>query len=191
MLEYVANGEIGVVTGAFRGKGKKIPLNRLEVEFSTPQGTAYKFWFSEMGDEGNPILELAYAITIHKSQGSEFGQTFVVIPNPCRLFSRELLDTALTGQRNHLVVLHQGELSELKRYSGAVYSETAARLTNLFTAPAPVEVDGRFLEAGLIHRNRKGIAVRSKSEVMNQTSAARSSSSSAVDGVIRTATTAQ
>ena len=29
-----------------------------------------------------------------------------------------------------------------------------------------MEVDGRFLEAGLIHRTRKGIAVRSKSEVI-------------------------
>jgi hypothetical protein len=63
-------------------------------------------------------------------------------------------------------VLVQGEFTDLKKYSSAVYSETAARLTNLFTAPAPVEIDGRFLEAALIHKTRKGIAVRSKSEVI-------------------------
>ena len=167
VLGYVANGEIGVVTGPFKAKGKKTPLNRLEVEFSTQRGTAYKFWFNELGsDDGSSILELAYAITVHKSQGSEFGTTFVILPCPCRLLSRELLYTALTRQRHNIVVLHQGEPSDLRRYSSAAYSETAARVTNLFTAPTPVEVDGKFLESGLIHKTRKGIAVRSKSEVI-------------------------
>lgn len=166
-LEYVANGEIGVVTGPFRRKGKSTPLNRLEVEFATQRGIGYKFWFSEMGgDDGAPVLELAYAITVHKAQGSEFGRTFVVIPNPCRLLSRELLYTALTRQRHHVTLLHQGELADLRRFSAAVHSETAARSTNLFKAPSPVEVDGRFLEQGLIHKTRKGITVRSKSEVI-------------------------
>jgi hypothetical protein len=167
-LEYVANGEIGVVTGPFRRKGgKKPPFDRVNVAFSTQPRTAYTYFLSELGgDDSAPILELAYAITIHKSQGSEFGKTFVVIPNPCRLLSRELLYTALTRQREQVVVLHQGDPSDLRRLSGAVFSETAARLTNLFTDPEPVEVDGRFLEAGLIHRTRKGIAVRSKSEVI-------------------------
>lgn len=167
VLEYVANGEIGVVVGPFRGKGKSVPLDRLEVEFSTQPGTAYKFWRNEVhGEETSPILELAYAITVHKSQGSEFNQTFVVLPNPCRLLSRELLYTALTRQRDHVTVLMQGDLTDLQKYSSAVYSETAARQTNLFRDPDPVEIDGRFLEAALIHMTRKGIAVRSKSEVI-------------------------
>lgn len=167
-LEYVANGEIGVVTGPFRRKGgKKPPFDRLNVAFSTQRGTAYTYFLSELGgDDGTPILELAYAITIHKAQGSEFGRTFVVIPNPCRLLSRELLYTALTRQQDHVVLLHQGDIAELRRLSSAAFSETAARLTNLFSDPEPVEVDGRFLEAGLIHRTRKGIAVRSKSELI-------------------------
>jgi energy-coupling factor transporter ATP-binding protein EcfA2 len=167
VLEYVANGEIGVVTGPFRPQGKKVPLSLLEVEFATQRGTAYKFWMSEMGgDEGTPPLELAYAITIHKSQGSEFGRTFVVVPSPCRLLSRELLYTALTRQREHVTILHQGEVSELQQYSKASHSEAAARITNLFRDPEPVEVEGRYLEAGLIHKTRKGISVRSKSEVI-------------------------
>lgn len=166
-LEYVANGEIGVATGPFRAKGKKVPLNRLEVEFSTQRGLAYKFWVNELGgDDGSPQLELAYAVTIHKAQGSEFGRTFIVLPNPCRLLSRELLYTALTRQSAHVTLLHQGDLSDLRRYSAAAYSESAARITNLFNDPAPVEVDGRFLESGLIHQTRKGTVVRSKSEVI-------------------------
>jgi len=80
--------------------------------------------------------------------------------------SRELLYTALTRQRDHITLLVQGQLADLRQYASAAHSETAARITNLFTAPSPVEVDGRYLEAGLIHRTRKGHAVRSKSEVI-------------------------
>ena len=69
-------------------------------------------------------------------------------------------------QRDHVTVLRQGDLTDLNAYSSATYSETAARLTNLFNAPSLVEVDGRFLEAGLIHKASKGITVRSKSEVL-------------------------
>ncbi|MFT3912600.1 MAG: ATP-dependent RecD-like DNA helicase [Anaeromyxobacteraceae bacterium] len=41
-------------------------------------------------------LELAYAVTVHKSQGSGFGHVFVVVPNRTGLLSRELVFTALT-----------------------------------------------------------------------------------------------
>jgi hypothetical protein len=167
VLEYVANGEIGVVTGPFKARGKNVPLNQLEVEFTTQQGTAYKFWLGELGgDDQAPVLELAYAVTVHKAQGSEFGQTFVILPSLCRVMSRELLYTALTRQRDHVTLLIQGQLADLRQYASAAHSETAARITNLFTAPSPVEIDGRYLEAGLIHRTRKGHAVRSKSEVI-------------------------
>lgn len=163
---YVANGEIGFVTGPV-GKNSRRYLDRLvDVAFSTQPGISYKYRWTELsGDDSTPILELAYAITIHKSQGSEFNKTFVVIPNPCRPLSRELLYTALTRQREHVVILHQGDLSALRELSSSAHSETAARQTNLFFAPEPVEIDGRLLEAKLIHRTRNGLAVRSKSEV--------------------------
>lgn len=118
------------------------------------------------GDDRHPILELAYAITIHRSQGSEFDLTFVVIPNPCRPLSRELLYTALTRQREHVVILHQGDLFDLRELSNPAYSDTAARQTNLFSDPDPVEINGRYLENDLIHCARSGLAVRSKSEVI-------------------------
>jgi exodeoxyribonuclease V alpha subunit len=52
-------------------------------------------------------LQLAYAITVHKSQGSGFGQVFVVLPNKIGLLSRELLFTALTRTKNHLTLFIQ------------------------------------------------------------------------------------
>lgn len=167
-LEYVANGEIGVVSGPFASRGRKRPpMNRLNVAFSTQPAVAYDYWMNELGsDDQQAVLELAFALTIHKSQGSEFGVTFVVIPSPCRLLSRELLYTALTRHRERIVIFHQGDLHDLRRVGSATFSETASRVTNLFADPEPVEVDGKFLEANLIHKTRKGIAVRSKSEVI-------------------------
>jgi ATP-dependent exoDNAse (exonuclease V) alpha subunit len=50
-------------------------------------------------------LELAYALTVHKAQGSEFKKVFVIIPKNCRLLSRELLYTSLTRSRDQLVLL--------------------------------------------------------------------------------------
>jgi hypothetical protein len=166
-LEYVANGEIGVVVGQFKGKKSsyKKPW-KLEVELSSQLGVSYDFNHREFGENASPPLELAYAVTIHKAQGSEFGLTLIVIPDPCLILSRELIYTALTRQRARAILLHQGELRAMREYAQSTYSETARRLTNVFTKPDPVAIDDRRLEAGLIHRTRKGHAVRSKSEVV-------------------------
>ncbi len=166
-LQYVANGEIGTVVGKFRGKYDKwsgpLPVN---VEFSSQPNFSYSFKGSDFGDEENPPLELAYAITVHKSQGSEFNICFLILPNHCKLLSRELLYTALTRQRDRLVILHQGNWSEFKKYSSETFSETARRYTNLFQDPDLVLVEDRFFEDSLIHRTRRGETVRSKSEVI-------------------------
>ena len=166
-MQYVANGEIGTVVGKFRGKYDKwsgpLPVN---VEFSSQPNFSYSFKGSDFGDEENPPLELAYAITVHKSQGSEFNICFLILPNHCKLLSRELLYTALTRQRDRLVILHQGNWSEFKKYSSETFSETARRYTNLFQDPDLVLVEDRFFEDSLIHRTRRGETVRSKSEVI-------------------------
>jgi hypothetical protein len=165
-LTYVANGEIGVVVGQYKTRQMNWLPRDLEVEFSSQPSYKYTFFKGEFGEEGNPPLELGYALTVHKAQGSEFGLTFLILPNPCRLLSRELLYTAFTRQRRRVVILHQGDLSELKRYTSPGFSETARRLTNLFGSPEPVPFEDRFLEDRLIHRTRRGELVRSKSEVI-------------------------
>ena len=167
-LRYVANGEIGIVVGQFKRKNAGydgLPW-KLEVEFSSQPGFKYGYGSRDFGEEAEPPLELAYALTVHKTQGSEFGLTFVILPNPCRILSRELLYTALTRQQDRVVIFHQGDRHALKRYSVDYYSESAHRLTNLFQAAHPVELQDRFLEEGLIHRTRRGDSVRSKSEVI-------------------------
>jgi len=89
-----------------------------------------------------------------------------VLPNPCWVLSRELLYTALTRQRNRVVILHQGPWEEFKKYSASFYSEIASRYTNLFRAPELTIVNGRFLESALVSKTRRGEPVRSKSEVI-------------------------
>ena len=167
---YVANGDVGLVVGNYKTKKQKKLYPYLEVEFTSQQGYDYDFGVREFGEEGSSPLELAYALTVHKTQGSEFGITFVVLPNPCWLLSRELLYTALTRQQDRVVILHQGGVRELRRYASEKHSDIARRLTNLFAPPNPVsfEVDGseRFLEDRLIHRTKRGDLVRSKSEVI-------------------------
>ena len=177
---YIANGEIGSVVGQFKtSKISGLPW-ALKVELSSQPGFQYDFTAGNFSEEFNNPLELAYCLTIHKAQGSEFNLVLLVLPNPCRLLSRELLYTGLTRQRDRVVILHQGSPSELKKYASDAFSDTARRLTNLFNSPRPVEVfftqtigqtqvertESRFLEDRLIHRTTQGEAVRSKSEVI-------------------------
>lgn len=152
-LCYVANGEIGIVTGPFKRKGSKISLNNLKVTLSSQQGFEYTYWPSDMDEDGH-LLELAYALTVHKAQGSEFDKVFVVLPNPCRMLSRELLYTALTRQNSRLILFCQGEAHKLIDYRHL--SDAARRLTNLFEAPDPVQVGQRIYDNKHIHRSRRG-----------------------------------
>ncbi|MYK81110.1 MAG: AAA family ATPase [Gammaproteobacteria bacterium] len=167
---YLANGDIGIVVGQYKTQRFKGLPWKLQVEFAGQLGPMYGFSAGEFGDEGRNPLELAYCLTVHKTQGSQFKVTFVVLKNPCWLLSRELLYTALTRHEDRLVVLHEGPLAEYRRYAGDEHSEIARRITNLFIDPQPREVsvkaDRLFLEEGLIHRTERGDLVRSKSELV-------------------------
>ena len=162
-LCYVANGEIGIATGPFRKKGKKTNLNNVHVTFSSQPGFEYTYWPSDLGEDGS-LLELAYALTVHKAQGSEFDTVFVVLPNPCRILSRELLYTALTRQSRRLVILCQGDPHRLVDFRHL--SDAARRLTNLFGPPRPIVVGTQIFDGKHIHRSRRGELMISKSEVI-------------------------
>lgn len=59
-------------------------------------------------------VELGYALTIHKSQGSEYDKVVLCIPKGTgRLFSRNLLYTAVTRARNEVVII--GSIEDLKK----------------------------------------------------------------------------
>jgi hypothetical protein len=163
----VANGEIGMAVGWPKKKGRGIGL---WVEFSTQPGLRFTFWESELNsskEAARELLEVAYAITVHKAQGSQFELTFLVIPNPCPLLSPELLYTALTRHRTRTVLLVQGDPMQLLELADVARSETARRLTCLFRPPDPfTTVEGRLLDGSHVHRSANKELMRSKSEVI-------------------------
>lgn len=93
----IFNGDMGIVT--------KINTfdQTLEVEYDEGRKVQYP---SELLDE----LDLAYAITVHKSQGSEYPA--VVIPllqGPRMLYNRNLLYTAVTRAKKCLTIVGSDE----------------------------------------------------------------------------------
>lgn len=121
--EKLRDGEEG--TGVFNGDVGYIESIRNEesvmiVIFDDDKKVKYDF---NQLDE----LELAYALTVHKSQGSEFP--VVVMPmfqGPPMLMSRNLFYTAVTRARELVVLVGQEKVMklmvdnnrEIKRYSG-------------------------------------------------------------------------
>ncbi len=174
-MNYVANGEIGIAVSPFISKNQyntkdykklKRKIKWLNIEYSSQPEFTYGYSKKDFTEEMNPILELAYAITVHKSQGSDFELSILILPKNCRLLSRELLYTALTRQRERVIVLHQGQFSDFLQYNSDDNSETLQRMTNLFDAPSPISVNEKFLEENLINKSNDGKLMRSKSEVI-------------------------
>jgi len=157
-LDYVANGEIGIVRSTTKGDRG----GYLDAVFSTQPDVSYRYF----GKQVEENLELAYALTVHKAQGSDFEVVFLIIPQKASTLSRELIYTGLTRFRRKLVLLIEKDIEPLRRLRSPDCSDTRLRNTHMFTlALRPDEVKRPHLEA-LIHRTRKGIAVRSKSEVV-------------------------
>ncbi len=157
-LNYVANGEIGIVTTA----SKNDIGDYLQVGYSTQEKVTYRY--SRKIVEEN--LELAYALTVHKSQGSDFDYVFLIIPYENPILSRELIYTGLTRFRKKLILLIQNDISTLRDLRKPERSDTYKRNTFLFNISIRPQESGRLYPETLIHRTSTGIAVRSKSEVI-------------------------
>ena len=88
-------------------------------------------WFPGEGSEGVrafhpaalPAFESAFAMTVHKAQGSEFDEVWLQLPRTdSRVLSRELLYTGLTRARSTLHVAGSAEViaAALGRHAGRV-----------------------------------------------------------------------
>lgn len=158
--EYIANGEIGII-----GRSNSQFLNAF---YAKRPGISFGYTHWEFqGGSGN--LELAYALTVHKSQGSDFDTTFIIIPKKSRLLTRELLYTAMTRSKKQLVILAEGkkdDTSFLFEFTRPESSEVARRNTNLFRVVVRTRSDEPPYAEHLIHKAEKGHMVRSKSELV-------------------------
>ena len=157
MRSTLANGEIGIIS---RGRD-----DFMDVAFS---GHAHQTAGYKAGSyaDGECPLELAYALTVHKAQGSQFDTVFVIIPKSARV-SRELLYTALTRARERLVLLLEGDdAGRLYWFSLPNASDTARRNTNLFTPAVRSPGSNDLFPKSLVHCTPGGQLVRSKSELV-------------------------
>ena len=109
----VFNGDVGVIRRILEIE------EAVEVEFE--EGKIVSYEFSQMDE-----MELAYAITIHKSQGSEYPAVVIpILSGPRMLLNRNLLYTAVTRAKKCVTLVGSravveqmiGNVFEQKRYS--------------------------------------------------------------------------
>lgn len=108
----VYNGDIGLCLRDETG--------RLKVYFELSDGSVKGFLPSRI-----PLHETAYAMTVHKSQGSEFETTMLILPPDFTpIITRELIYTGITRAKNYLyllsspTVLNRGTRLQTSRASG-------------------------------------------------------------------------
>ncbi|QKJ88482.1 exodeoxyribonuclease V subunit alpha [Paramixta manurensis] len=86
------NGDIGIAMPDGEGE--------IKVFFSLPDGSIKAVQPSRL-----PVHDTAWAMTVHKSQGSEFEHTALVLPNHfLPVLTRELVYTAITRARQRLTL---------------------------------------------------------------------------------------
>lgn len=89
----VYNGDTGVI------KSINKYMEMLEVEFE--EGKIVKYSFKQLDE-----LELAYAVTIHKSQGSEYPAVILpILSGPKMLMTRNLIYTAVTRAKKCVCIV--------------------------------------------------------------------------------------
>ena len=54
-----------------------------------------------------PDYEWSYCLSVHKSQGSEFGKVALLVPKGSEVFGREILYTGITRAKDEVVVLSE------------------------------------------------------------------------------------
>ncbi|MHC1742531.1 MAG: exodeoxyribonuclease V subunit alpha [Syntrophobacteraceae bacterium] len=116
------NGDIGIAAPEdwSAPEGSSVARRDMRAHFVGSDGTARWLPLPRL-----PAHETAYAMTVHKSQGSEFDLVHVIMPDrDAPVLTRELLYTAVTRAREGVVIWGRGEIFEravtrrLRRSSG-------------------------------------------------------------------------
>jgi len=168
----VFNGEMGLVWTDLRDKDKfkwsGFVIQRFNVQFERKLDAVISF--SRFSSEVENNLELAYAISVHKSQGSEFDRLYFVLPKEKQaLLSTELLYTGITRAQKHLTLFVEGDFCTLLQMRRPEKSRLASINSSIFTfKPLPEELLNirHWHEDKKIHRTLAEYMVRSKSELV-------------------------
>lgn len=96
----VFNGEVGIITGI-----SYLP-KKITVKFDDGKVAFYQETPEVSEKDALSLLDLAYATTIHKSQGSEYESVILYMDTSAYLLlSRKLLYTAMSRAKKHLILL--------------------------------------------------------------------------------------
>jgi hypothetical protein len=168
----IYNGEIGQIVPQYWPKNgwqwKNLAIKDLCGQFANKSHLKIEYFGGGNAPEHN--LELGYAISVHKSQGSEFKRVYLVLPkvSPSRQLM-ELLYTGITRASEHCTIFIQDSVETLLSHIRPERSSLACINTSLFEFGAvPEELLNRsdWYEEGKVHRTLTEHMVRSKSEVI-------------------------
>jgi len=179
----VFNGELGYVKPhAFDGRKWKtnfFRLNKFQVVFSRKENIWVGYgrglgknpegrWIAEQNVAEN--LELAYVISVHKSQGSEFDRLYLIVPkNKTTLLSQELFYTGITRAKKHCTVFIEEDISPLLEMRKKYRSDVMQINSSTFCFdPLPEDIVSfnPWYEDSKIYSTLTEYLVRSKSEVI-------------------------
>ena len=183
----VFNGEIGLSmphssdSSAVRNSSSGSIVKRISVKFSGEQRINKGYLYgNDLGttEDGNFIpsqsvkdnLDLAYAISVHKSQGSEFDYVYIVLPKrDSHLLSMELLYTAITRAQKKVTLFIEQDMSPLSSLSRTEKSALRPIQSSVFKfCPVPDDVFNRkgWYESSKKIATLSDYYVRSKSEAI-------------------------
>lgn len=115
-------------------------------------------------------VELAYAISVHKAQGSDFERVYFILPRSRRaLLSKELVYTGLTRARRHCTVLVEEDIEpfvSMRRPESSHLLGIATSLLEFRPIPDALRSRRGWYEEGNVHRSLAEVMVRSKSELV-------------------------
>jgi len=159
---YVPNGALGAINIYFSEYSNRVSSR---VEFDMVPGVAFYLDKKALDER----LELGYAITVHKAQGSDFDTVILIIPSRDRkalsFMSPELVYTALTRAQRRLYLVVQ---QTCQPFIDAAFKGNSVLLrinSALFTPKLALSDVDEYRPQNLIHKTMRSELVRSKSEL--------------------------
>jgi hypothetical protein len=178
----IYNGEIGFVYPHPFDKSKAnwegFRLQNFHVKFHRRNDHSINYGYRKNENTGRPMfnepveenLELGYALSVHKAQGSEFDRVYLILPKRnSQLLSMELIYTAITRSKKHLTIFAQEDVTTFIELSKVEKSNIGKINSSVFDlSPIPdmlLALSSNWYEDEKVIATLSQYFVRSKSEM--------------------------